>query len=112
MLDIINVPRHRAALIRLLCSSHRLYIETGRWSRPIIPRNNRKCATCDKLEDEYHFLLECTLHTANRTKFIKMYYWRHPSMFKCIQLMTTTNQKELRNLGKYVYQCSIPSTES
>ena len=109
MLDTVNVPRHRVALTRLICSSHRLYIETGRWSRPVIPRNNRKCATCEKLDDEYHLLLECKLHTANRNKLIKRYYWRNPSMFKCIQLMTTTNQKEIRNLGKYVYQCFIQS---
>ena len=32
MLDIVNVPKHRIALTRLLCSSHRLYIETDRWT--------------------------------------------------------------------------------
>ena len=105
MLDIVNVPSHRSSLTRLLCSSHRLRIETGRWVRPTIPRNNRICETCNKLDDEYHFLLECNLYKDNRSKFIKSYYWRRPSMFKCTQLMTTGNKKDLRNLAKYVYKC-------
>ena len=105
MLDIINVPSHRIALTRLLCSSHRLRVETGRWLRPKIPRNNRKCTICNKIDDEFHFLLECKLHIVNRTKFIKKYYWERPSVFKCIQLMTVHNKRELRNLAKYAYKC-------
>ena len=105
MLDVITVSCHRVALIRLLCSSHRLYIETGRWSRPKITRNERKCPICNKLDDEYHFLLECSLHLENRNKLIKRYYWKRPSMFKCIQLLNTNNKKELRSLAKYVYLC-------
>ena len=105
MLDVITVPGHRAALVRLICSSHRLYIETGRWSRPKITRNERKCATCNKIDDEYHFLLECSTHSLNRIRFIKKYYRKRPSMSKCIQMMATSNKKELRNLAKYVYTC-------
>ena len=41
-------------------SSHRLFIETGRWRKPVsVPIDDRKCIACDKLEDEYHFVLEC-----------------------------------------------------
>ena len=105
MLDIINVPSHRIAIVRLLCSSHRLRIETGRWSRPVTPRNDRKCETCNKLDDEYHFLLECNLYTDNRNRYIKKYYWRRPSMLKCIELMTSCNKKDMRSLAKYVYKC-------
>ena len=105
MLDVVNVTKHRIALTRLICSSHRLCIETGRWARPVVPRNERKCNVCNKLSDEYHFLLECVKFNENRKKFIKQYYWRNPSMLKCINLVTTKNSKELRNLAKYVYQC-------
>ena len=105
ILDTVNANRHRIALTRLICSSHRLSIETGRWRRPQIPRHERKCAICHKLGDEFHFLLECQVHNENRIKFIKPYYRRNPSMFKCIQLLTSTNKKELRNLAKYVYLC-------
>jgi len=41
------VSRHE-----LLLSSHNLHIETGRWHRPhSIPREDRTCNICNKLED-------------------------------------------------------------
>ena len=80
-------------------------MQTGRWTRPVTPRNSRKCVTCNKLDDEYHFLLECNIHKENRTKFIKGYYWKRPSMSKCIKLINSTNRKEIRSLAKYVYKC-------
>ena len=37
---------------KLLVSSHTLLIETGRWHRPhSIPREDRTCNICNKLED-------------------------------------------------------------
>ena len=105
MLDIVNVPSHRIAFIRLICSSHRLGIETGRWQRPQIPRENRKCSACNKIDDEYHFLLECTLFTDYRKKFIKQYFWKRPSMLKCTQLLNSNNKKDLRNVAKYIWRC-------
>ena len=58
-LDVVCVKSHRVALSRLIMSSHSLRIETGRWERPPIPRQDRMCSVCHKLGDEYHFLLEC-----------------------------------------------------
>ena len=34
-------------------------IEEGRRKRPIIPREERICKTCNKIEDEVHFLIDC-----------------------------------------------------
>ena len=47
-------------LTKLVTSSHRLKIETGRWQRPMLPRENRICVDCVKLNDKYHFPLECS----------------------------------------------------
>ena len=105
MLDTVSVPSHRISLIRLICSSHRLGIETGRWQRPQILRENRKCSACNKLDDEYHFLLECSLFVDYRKKFIKKYFWKRPSMEKCTELLNTKNKKELRNIAKYTWKC-------
>ena len=33
----------------------------GRRMRPKIPRNERLCNTCNTIEDEIHFLIECNL---------------------------------------------------
>ena len=40
-LEIVNFPSHREALIKLLTSSHRLWCETGRWERPVVPYKSR-----------------------------------------------------------------------
>ena len=46
---------------RIQLSSHRLMMETGRWDRPhSIPYEERKCIVCDTIEDEFHFILECS----------------------------------------------------
>ena len=105
VIDTITVPGHRSALLRLICSSHRLGVETGRWARPKITRADRKCPVCNKLDDEYHFLLECTSFHEERNKFIKQYYRKRPSMLKCVSLLNSSNKKELRNLAKYVFKC-------
>ena len=50
-------------------------LEVGRWARPNrIPIDERKCITCNKLEDEFHFLLECSLYNDLRNQYIKKYY--------------------------------------
>jgi len=54
--------RPRYSRIHIRTSSHHLAIETRRWHKPIsLPYNDRKCIVCDKLDDEYHFVIECTL---------------------------------------------------
>ena len=55
-LDFVKVKKFRVAMTKLRTSSHRLEIEVGRWARPNrIPIDERKCITCNKLEDEFHF---------------------------------------------------------
>ena len=53
------VPEYlRIAMTRFRLSSHRLKIETGRWSR--IPREQRLCQ-CGEVQDERHVLQWCPL---------------------------------------------------
>ena len=61
--------RHRSALKALRISARKLYIETGKHkkydkvSKIYIntSREDRTCSACtSKIEDEYHFLLECS----------------------------------------------------
>ena len=62
-LDCLKVDKFRKCFSRYRLSSHRLDIETGRWTRPHkTPLENRKCKQCNILEDEFHFVLECVLY--------------------------------------------------
>ena len=52
------------------------------------------------IEDEYHFILVCKKYDNIRKAYIKPYYWRRPSSFKLVQLLSAHNVKELNNLDK------------
>ena len=64
--DIPIQEHHRIACTRLRLSSHRLKVETGRWSR--IPVENRLC-DCGLVQSEEHVLLKCPLTTQLRTDY-------------------------------------------
>ena len=97
-LDIIPC-KYRITLTRLIVSSHRLGVETGRWERPVVQYESRLCHVCHKLDDEYHFLSEYDRYAELRAR----YYWVRASMYKCIQLLSSNNRKTVRLLSKYVY---------
>ena len=54
----VNIPEYaRISCTRIRLSSHRLRIETGRWSRT--PREERKCTCGVHIQTEEHVLLSC-----------------------------------------------------
>ena len=60
----------------------------------------RICNVCydNLIEDEYHFILVCKQYDNIGKAYIKPYYWRKPSSFKIVQLLSAHN--ELNNFGK------------
>ena len=102
-LDKITVKKFQTSLSRLRLSSHRLHVETGRWKKPVTtPFNERKCVICNLLEDEFHFVLECSIYKELRKQYIAKYYWIRPNMMKFIELCTSDRKKTIRNLGIFV----------
>lgn len=99
---------YRSALTRLRISAHNLRIETGRYGRQRIERNDRICQCCvsGDLEDEYHFILICPAFKELQSQYIKKYYYTRPSMFKFIELLRTTNKQILIKLSKYIILAS------
>ena len=87
-------------LIRFRTRNHRLPIETGNWNRT--PINDRKCQTCNKIGDEFHFLFECVTLENERKQYIKPYFYRHPNMFKLEKLFNTNSKKVFLNLCKMI----------
>ena len=69
-LNSIKNPLHRSALAKLRTSSHKLMIETGRYTSPKTPELKRLCINCNVVEDESHFLLECQNFNTERGHFI------------------------------------------
>ena len=54
----------RLILTKFRLSDHKLLIAIGRYLK--IPRDQRLCAICNVLEDEFHFFFECKRNTNNR----------------------------------------------
>ena len=60
-----SIKKNVLAKVRL--SDHKLKIQSGRQTKPITPRELRRCSFCPHIvEDEAHFLFECS---ADRSKF-------------------------------------------
>ena len=111
-LDKVNINKFSQTFSRLRMSSHRLEVESGRWVKPnAVPFDERKCVVCQKLEDEYHFVLECSLYSELRKKFISKYFWKNPSMFKFIELLNSTNMGCIRRLCCFIFHAFNLRTE-
>ena len=85
-------------------SSHKLRIETGRYGRNRIDRNERQCQICNcgDIEDEYHFIIICNKYSDIRKIYIDKYYTQRPSMFKFIELLSSKKHKTLDNLAIFI----------
>ena len=102
-LDNLTIMKFQQNLTRLRVSSHRLEVECGRWARPErTPLDDRKCKLCHKLEDEYHFILECPLYTDLRKQFISKFYWGRPNMPKFIELCKSENQNVQKRFSMFI----------
>ena len=62
----------RIALTRLRLMSHRLKVETGRWTRPVTPKESRLC-NCKAVQTEEHVLLTCPLTAHLRNPFLDQF---------------------------------------
>ena len=58
----------------------------------------------DNIEDEFHFITQCPIYIIARKRRIKKYYYQNSSVYKLLQLLSTDNVKELRELGKFLME--------
>ena len=78
-----QVPEYcRTAFTRLRLQSHRLKIETGRWTRPVTPKELRQCV-CKEVQTEEHILLSCPLTAELRSNDFFTQYTDIGSLFDC-----------------------------
>lgn len=69
-IGLIKDFRIRRAITKIRICDLRLDIETLRYVKPLIPRENRICKHCinGPCENEQHFLMDCTKHNTLRQK--------------------------------------------
>lgn len=70
--------RQLSHLMKFRLGIHHLHIESGRWTKPKTPRQQRLCSKCtmNVIEDEYHFVFECQAYQHIRA--------RHEQLFECV----------------------------
>ena len=104
-LDVVKRQQHRVALTRLRTSNYRLAVESGRWHKPhVLPLIERKCSSCEVLEDEHNFLLVFPMYTELRRKYLPKYYHQHPNMLKFVELMSSKKFNIITKLANYTYK--------
>ena len=61
----VSNRQHRRVLSNFRSGCLPLAIETGRWTKPKTPLNERKCNFCNQnaIENETHFLLDCNFYS-------------------------------------------------
>jgi len=98
-LDILMIDKFRISFTKLYkfrisftkprVSSHRLFIEAGKWDKPNCnPLDEILCTNCNVLEDEFHFVCECIFYNDLRRTYIPKYYRSRPNMAKFVELLS------------------------
>ena len=101
-LNAIDVNKFRKCLASFRFSCHDLMIEKGRHQN--ILAEDRNCVYCEcYLEDEFHFVLICPLYSDVRKTYISELYVSNANYEMFIRLMSSTKEKEIRNLAMYLY---------
>ena len=91
--------KHRTKITRWRLSCHSLRIETGRYKKPPIPREERYCLFCRTVvEDEVHSLFHCDAHV-----FIRL---RNKELLeKCntlYKMLNPESESEVNMIGSYI----------
>ena len=105
-LNVIKSKKHRVALTRFRTRNHSLPIVKMGQGHNRVPYNERLCAVCGVLGDEYHCVFECQ-ETEHLRYVLPTYYKRRPSMAKFIQLLTTTRVSVIIKFARFVYMASV-----
>ena len=111
-LSNIYNDHERFNMTRLRTSNHRLHFETGRYTTPKTPINERVCKNCDtgQVEDEKHFLLLCPKYNELRANHIYSCYNQNilninDNNLVFIWLMGNEDNTVCRKIAKYINMC-------
>ena len=89
--------RSRYIIMRWRLLNHKLFIETGRYMTPKIPRQNRKCIICDTLEDEHHAIYICPSFT-----FIRQNHEKLIATYPTVKRILNPNLTDIYEVAKFL----------
>ena len=98
--DSYVVDSCRTVITRWRLSNFELAVETGRYHRPQIVREQRLCKTCLIMEDEIHVFFQCPLYNDIRTT--------HPNIFRdqnsVTKILNPTSRDQLYELAHALFE--------
>ena len=104
----------RKYFTKLRISSHNLHIETGRYNRPKTAPNDRICALCNSgdIEDEFHFMLKCTLYDQERSDlftqlqdFSTLNFLHKPELFLTLMTANYGDHEFASSITNFIHSC-------
>ena len=102
MYDEFLNERKRVTISRWRLSSHQLKIETGRYTTPKTPHNDRTCSVCPtKIEDEWHVIFDCPLYHVVRTRCNKLIV-KYSSINKILNPVSIIDAEELGSMLMHI----------
>jgi hypothetical protein len=96
--NILNIG-DAIRLYRFRTTNLYLPIETSRWRN--IDRENRYC-NCQKLGDEYHYVLECSSLNVKHKQLLPKYFMKRHNVVKFFEYLYTKKQSLLRKLCIFI----------
>ena len=100
----------RSKLTKLRISAHPLEIETGRYSKPCIPKESRFCYFCKTVvENEVHLIYDCPIYKELRKKYYSLNTCNlNDNMLKenhCKMFCNPENAVDSRRLCEFLHEC-------
>jgi hypothetical protein len=119
VLEVLNTIKHtfeyesyldkipntlRFYLTRIRISAHSLRVQTGRYEQNRTPRDRRVCLCCNNgvLENEYHFIIQCTAFDECRSKYIDPYFHEHGNIHKFRELLSLKDKNTAIKLALFI----------
>lgn len=113
-LSLVNSVMDRVSLSRLRTSSHKLHIETGRYTTPKTEVENRICKNCNLnlIEDEKHFLLVCPKFNDSRKELLDKCFNNNVTVHsstesKFLWLLSNEDSLVCKSVAKFINHCSL-----
>ena len=93
-------------------SNHSLFIETGRYCRPKLPREKRICKFYknDEIEDKVHLLFKCSLYADLQEMFFqktaRVLDFNPDDQSNALNMLfTSTNRISKSHIANYIHKC-------
>ena len=111
-ISVVNSDTDRVSMTRFRNSNHQLQIEIGRYTIPKTPINDRTCKNCNlsSVEDELHFLLNCSKYSHLRGELVSRCFNKNITNTlnidsRFIWLLSNEDTEVCRSMAKYLNLC-------